>query len=199
MGGRPSSGTSSTTRIGTKARLLAASAAWGWLLAFGLWIGIWPRVRVGILGLVLLVAMTGPLIRHYWETLSVDGRIAVMRWRYEQAAREWEARTGAGPLAGPPVQRIREGYLVDIGPPMRLAVPLPDSPVAGRCYALVYDPSDFVLETQRFAADGSNWNDPELAPVKRRYSLIVSLDRLSHLASAPQRKRWTFLSASRLR
>ena len=51
----------------------------------------------------------------------------------------------------------------------RLAVPLPGPLAAGRWYALVYDPSGLVLETQRFAADGSNWNEPELAPVKRLF------------------------------
>lgn len=56
-------------------------------------------------------------------------------------------------------------YLVDPGPPLRIAFPWPGGGVVGWCGA-VYDPSGEVMRANDLLPDHSNWDEPRLAEIR---------------------------------
>ena len=58
--------------------------------------------------------------------------------------------------------------MVDAGPPVRVAFPLPGG-ILDNWQGIVYDPTGVVLRTREFRRDWSNFDDPALLPVKRLF------------------------------
>lgn len=57
-------------------------------------------------------------------------------------------------------------YLVSARPSLRVAFPWPGGAI-DNWSGVIYDPTGFVMESNRFRGDFSNWFDPDLADVKQ--------------------------------
>ena len=153
--------------------LRAAFAAVAWvliavlLIVHQLWRARRPELRREALAsagtvvfLGILVAATSPFIAQTGASWTENFRFSRNRPLYEEVVRE----VGPSPQSG----RHQRGdliYLVEAGPPLRIAFPWPGGGVSGWCGA-IYDPSGEVMRANDLAPDHSNWDDPKLEPVR---------------------------------
>lgn len=66
---------------------------------------------------------------------------------------------------------------VEPGPPLRAV--FPQWGIMDNWWGIIYDPSGFVEEANKFKSDWSNWDDPELQKVKKLFGGdMVKCDKL---------------------
>jgi hypothetical protein len=157
---------------------------WLWV-ANGLLVAVfcsWSLSRAGtgnrILALIacLMLAVSSSVFTAGWSSLVQAGDDLRFRWivssnrhRYEAIIRELEIK---------PIKEERWhqsgsiDYVVDPGPPLRVAFPQPGG-ILDNWVGIVYDPSGMVMRANEFKADRSNWDDPSLAQVKLLFGGIL--------------------------
>lgn len=138
------------------------------LLPLALWLGIgWLAVLIAFQGfrdkrwaatLVLLAGLTtvGTIQSLAGDRMSQLARFYAMKPRYQAIVGSIER--GATPAAG-------TRYIVEAGPPLRVAFPWPGGLLDNWC-GVVYDPSGLVLKVRDLRPDLSNLGDPTLREVR---------------------------------
>jgi hypothetical protein len=113
---------------------------------------------------VTAALMLGGMIIYFTvgQTVGEHIRFGLVRSRYETRVAEI--------LSGAPktLQAGLRDCQIDGGPPVRIAFPWQRG-VTDNWVGLVYDPSGVVMKANQFRRDWSNWNDQELASVKRLF------------------------------
>ena len=106
----------------------------------------------------LLVVLASPFAAQLGASVIERLRFARNEPLYQQIVKEVEASPSG------PGRHERDGvvYLVDPGPPLRLAFPWPSGIITGWCGA-VYDPTGEVMRINDVLPDGSNRDDARLA------------------------------------
>jgi hypothetical protein len=124
----------------------------------------------------LLMALAAPgfiaVLILAWTPLERGGAGLLFQWRFMRmrtALDDLAADLSRSPSIVTKEDHSRLGrYVVDAGPPLRYAVPLPGGLIDNWC-GIVHDPSGEVLQVNRFYDGDASWEDPVLADVKKLF------------------------------
>jgi hypothetical protein len=134
------------------------------LVLVRLWPGRHAGARREALASAGAVVFVGVIVAVASPFLAQLGATFLERMRFERLRPVYEETVAAALEAGePPGRHERDGvvYLLDAGPPARLAFPWASGTVFVWCGA-VYDPTAEVLRINDLRPDGSNRDDPAL-------------------------------------
>jgi hypothetical protein len=138
------------------------------LLPLALWLGaLWLACSIAARGfrerawtpvILLLAALVavGTVQGLGGRKIGILARFHAQKTRYRAIVRAIEA--GQVPPSG-------SRYIVEKGPPVRVAFPWPGGILDNWC-GVVYDPSGYVRKANRFKPDLPNFNDPALQDVQ---------------------------------
>lgn len=151
---------------------LVWGVTWLFLLATCFWVGRRARQRAAALLLACLMTLAAAVFVVVWQPLVTLGDETRLRWEFERLRGRYEAivaELGHRPTLAEGQQwasGIR--YVVEPGPPLRVAFPWPGGIVDNWC-GVVFDPSGLVLKARQFKPDLSNFDDPALREVRRLF------------------------------
>jgi hypothetical protein len=118
------------------------------------------RHRTGRLRCLAIVLVVAGLAALMWTTPT--GKVAATYFRLWQNESTYQEIVNQ--LTDDPAAEVAARTEVDPGPPLRIAFSW--GGIIDNWHGIVHDPSGEVLKARQFKSDWSNWDDPELRPIK---------------------------------
>jgi hypothetical protein len=128
--------------------------------------------KTASVAMAFVVPVTATCFVMFWPSLVSTGDELRMRWEFERLEPQFriivDQLKKSAPLKGGRHMYQSTPYIVEPGPPLRVAFPRPGGILDNWC-GIVYDPSGEVLKARQFKSDYSNWDDPSLQHVKQLF------------------------------